>query len=164
MSADGQLIGCGYERNAASRPIARSLPRCMHSSPPPAPSPHSRTHTHHRPPTRRLPSARRRRHISAAEGAFSVAQWLLDSGADPNPLDRHGRTPLEEAVRNDHVEVVRLMQGHGGKVAEDGQVRGRGGAGLDWTGVQCSGVIGGSSVSHLMPWMEPPRHATDPTP
>jgi len=61
-------------------------------------------------------------HISAAEGAFSVAQWLLDSGADPNPLDRHDRTPLEEAVRNDHVEVVRLMQSHRGKVLEDGQV------------------------------------------
>jgi hypothetical protein len=24
-----------------------------------------------------------------------VVQWLLASGADPNPLDRHDRTPLE---------------------------------------------------------------------
>ncbi|KAI8477080.1 MAG: kinase-like domain-containing protein [Monoraphidium minutum] len=61
-------------------------------------------------------------HISAAEGAFSVAQWLLDSGADPNPLDRHNRTPLEEAVRNDHVEVVRLLQAHRGRVMEEGSL------------------------------------------
>ena len=27
-------------------------------------------------------------------------QWLVeDSGADPNPVDRFGRTPLEDAVR-----------------------------------------------------------------
>jgi hypothetical protein len=24
-----------------------------------------------------------------------VAQWLLESGVDPNPRDRHDRTPLE---------------------------------------------------------------------
>ncbi len=41
-------------------------------------------------------------------------------------------------MRNDHVEVVRLMQGHGGKVAEDGQVgRGRDECvvGAGWLGV-----------------------------
>jgi hypothetical protein len=34
-------------------------------------------------------------HIACAEGAFSVAQWLIESGVDPNPRDRHDRTPLE---------------------------------------------------------------------
>ena len=29
-----------------------------------------------------------------------MVQWLVeDSGADPNPVDRFGRTPLEDAVR-----------------------------------------------------------------
>jgi hypothetical protein len=35
------------------------------------------------------------RHIACAEGAYSVAHWLLDVGVDPNPHDRHNRTPLE---------------------------------------------------------------------
>ncbi len=40
------------------------------------------------------------RHLAAAEGCYSVVQWLVeDMGADPNPIDRFGRTPLEDAVR-----------------------------------------------------------------
>jgi hypothetical protein len=31
--------------------------------------------------------------------------------------------PLQEAVRMDHLEVVKLMESSGGKVWEDGQVR-----------------------------------------
>ena len=42
------------------------------------------------------------RHLAAAEGCYSVVQWLVeDSGADPNPVDRFGRTPLEDAVCDD---------------------------------------------------------------
>ncbi|WIA29235.1 hypothetical protein OEZ86_011743 [Tetradesmus obliquus] len=61
-------------------------------------------------------------HIACAEGAYSVAQWLIETGVDVNPRDRHDRTPLEEAVRMDHLEVVKLMEGKGGKVWEDGQL------------------------------------------
>ena len=40
-----------------------------------------------------------RRHLAAAEGCYAVVQWLLhDAGAKPNPIDRFGRTPLEDAV------------------------------------------------------------------
>ena len=36
------------------------------------------------------------RHLAAAEGCFSVVEWLLkEAGADPNPIDRFNRTPLE---------------------------------------------------------------------
>jgi ankyrin repeat protein len=39
------------------------------------------------------------RHLAAAEGCYAVVQWLLhDAGAKPNPIDRFGRTPLEDAV------------------------------------------------------------------
>lgn len=36
------------------------------------------------------------RHLAAAEGCYSVVQWLLTEGkCDPNPIDRFNRTPLE---------------------------------------------------------------------
>lgn len=37
-----------------------------------------------------------RSHIAAAEGAFSVVQWLVaEEAVDINPIDRHNKTPLE---------------------------------------------------------------------
>ena len=93
------------------------------------------------------------RHIAAAEGAFSVVQWLVvEEGADPNPVDRHQRTPLEvrpfahaalllnihwpvvhvlkpgcpcsvqEAARNDHTEVVKVLLSKDARICEDGQL------------------------------------------
>ena len=48
-----------------------------------------------------------RRHLAAAEGCYSVVQWLVeDMGADPNPVDRFGRTPLEDAVRGTGVSIA----------------------------------------------------------
>ncbi|KAF6260215.1 protein kinase [Scenedesmus sp. NREL 46B-D3] len=56
-------------------------------------------------------------HLAAAEGCYSVAAWLLEEiKAAPNPVDRFKRTPLEDAVRGDHGEVVSLLLHHGGKV------------------------------------------------
>ena len=56
-------------------------------------------------------------HLAAAEGAYSVVQWLLEEVKAPaNPIDRFLRTPLEEAALGDHGEVVALLQRHGGKV------------------------------------------------
>ena len=56
-------------------------------------------------------------HLAAAEGCFSVVEWLLSAGAPANPIDRFGRTPLEDAVRGDHGEVVRLLVSKGAKLA-----------------------------------------------
>ncbi|KAI8477395.1 MAG: protein kinase [Monoraphidium minutum] len=63
-------------------------------------------------------------HLSAAEGCYSVAQWLLDEcSVEVNPVDRFKRTPLEDAVRGDHGEVVALLLGQGGKVtSKDGEL------------------------------------------
>lgn len=56
-------------------------------------------------------------HLAAAEGCYAVVQWLLyDADAKPNPIDRFGRTPLEDAVRGDHGEVVKLLVAAGAKV------------------------------------------------
>ncbi len=36
------------------------------------------------------------RHLAAAEGCFSVVEWLLkEANADANSIDRFNRTPLE---------------------------------------------------------------------
>ena len=36
------------------------------------------------------------RHLAAAEGCYSVVEWLLTEGKClPNPIDRFKRTPLE---------------------------------------------------------------------
>jgi ankyrin repeat protein len=68
-----------------------------------------------------------------------VVQWLLEAGADANCLDRHERTPLEEAVRNDHIEVVKLLQHKGGAVYQEGAVSG---ACVVWEGRQEGGQGG----------------------
>eukprot|EP00200_Dunaliella_tertiolecta_P005622 CAMPEP_0202350340 /NCGR_PEP_ID=MMETSP1126-20121109/7453_1 /ASSEMBLY_ACC=CAM_ASM_000457 /TAXON_ID=3047 /ORGANISM="Dunaliella tertiolecta, Strain CCMP1320" /LENGTH=516 /DNA_ID=CAMNT_0048942295 /DNA_START=80 /DNA_END=1630 /DNA_ORIENTATION=+ len=58
-------------------------------------------------------------HIAAVEGAYSVVQWLVkDEKVPVNPLDRHGRTPLEEAASHDHKEVVMLLISAGGAIYE----------------------------------------------
>lgn len=50
-------------------------------------------------------------------------QWLVcEENADVNPLDRHNKTPMEEAARNDHTEVVRLLGEKGGCVWEEDKV------------------------------------------
>ncbi|KAK9904893.1 hypothetical protein WJX75_005037 [Coccomyxa subellipsoidea] len=56
-------------------------------------------------------------HLAAAEGCYSVVQWLLTEGkCDANPIDRFLRTPLEDAVRGDHGEVVQLLVSNGAKL------------------------------------------------
>jgi len=58
--------------------------------------------------------------VAAAEGAFSVVQWLVQDESVPvNPLDRHHKTPLEEAARYGHTEVVKLLTGKGGCIYEE---------------------------------------------
>jgi hypothetical protein len=61
-------------------------------------------------------------HVAAAEGAFSVVQWLVEEGVDVNCLDRHQKTPLEEGARNDHSLVVKILLEKGAKICEDGQL------------------------------------------
>lgn len=57
-------------------------------------------------------------HLAASEGAFSVVLWLLDHGAEVNPIDRFKRTPLEDAVRGDHGDLATLLIQRGGKVLD----------------------------------------------
>uniref|UniRef100_A0A061RQQ6 Protein kinase domain-containing protein n=2 Tax=Tetraselmis sp. GSL018 TaxID=582737 RepID=A0A061RQQ6_9CHLO len=59
-------------------------------------------------------------HLAARDASFAVAEWLLKAGADKNAVDRFQRTPLEEAVRNNHVEMVDLLTRKDARVWENG--------------------------------------------
>ena len=49
-------------------------------------------------------------HLAAAEGQAEVVRYLLAAGADPQPVDRWGGTPLSEAETNTHTPVVKLLR------------------------------------------------------
>ena len=53
-------------------------------------------------------------HLAAAEGRDQVVQYLIENGATINPKDRWNGTPLDDAYRHNHIEVIALLEGHGG--------------------------------------------------
>ncbi|CAG9465309.1 unnamed protein product [Pedinophyceae sp. YPF-701] len=61
-------------------------------------------------------------HLAASEGAWTVTRWLLAEGADYNALDRFKRTPLEDAVRGEYVEVAKLLIEAGGCIFQRGKL------------------------------------------
>lgn len=65
-------------------------------------------------------------HLAASDGAYKVTEWLIKKGADVNALDRFGRTPLEDAVRGDYREVVKLLMDNGARLREGGKMVGLG--------------------------------------
>ncbi|XP_059611242.1 L-asparaginase [Phlebotomus argentipes] len=48
-------------------------------------------------------------HVAAAEGREDVVKHLLLHGVTVHVRDRHDRTPLMEAIANDHHEIIRLL-------------------------------------------------------
>ncbi len=49
-------------------------------------------------------------HGSANRGTLKAVRWLLQQGADPNVLDKNGRTPLHvSAERNSFTSVIKLL-------------------------------------------------------
>uniref|UniRef100_A0A7N0T0I3 Protein kinase domain-containing protein n=1 Tax=Kalanchoe fedtschenkoi TaxID=63787 RepID=A0A7N0T0I3_KALFE len=53
-------------------------------------------------------------HLAACEGWTEVVVLLLEKGADPNSLDRWGRTPLSDAKSFHNDEVCKILEAHGG--------------------------------------------------
>ena len=52
-------------------------------------------------------------HIAASEGHFEICQYLLEQGARINRSDRWGGSPLDDAQRHDHAEVISLLKLYG---------------------------------------------------
>ena len=62
-------------------------------------------------------------HLAAGEGRLLVVAYLLVAGAQPNPRDRWGGTPLDDALRQNHDECAKALRNAGGVVG--GRVQSR---------------------------------------
>lgn len=54
-------------------------------------------------------------HLASSNGYFDTVLLLLEKGAFVNSKARNGRTPLVDAVLNQHLNVVALLLKHGGR-------------------------------------------------
>ncbi len=54
-------------------------------------------------------------HVAASEGKTELVVLLLDAGANPNPSDRWGGSPLDDATRCRYPEVAELLRQRGGR-------------------------------------------------
>ncbi|XP_026232318.1 ankyrin repeat domain-containing protein 50 isoform X2 [Anabas testudineus] len=53
--------------------------------------------------------------IAAQEGHSNIVAMLLERGANPNHIDKYGRSPVKVAGKHGHFDVVRLLESYGAK-------------------------------------------------
>ena len=53
-------------------------------------------------------------HLAAAEGREQVVRYLVENGAEVNPLDRWNATPLDDAYKYEHKSVIDFLLINGG--------------------------------------------------
>ncbi|KAI3697737.1 hypothetical protein L6452_30834 [Arctium lappa] len=54
-------------------------------------------------------------HVAACQGFCDVAELLLERGAEVDPKDRWGSTPLADAIHYKNHDVIKLLEKHGAK-------------------------------------------------
>ncbi|KAI3800786.1 hypothetical protein L1987_28882 [Smallanthus sonchifolius] len=54
-------------------------------------------------------------HVAACQGFCDVAELLLKAGAEIDPKDRWGSTPLADAIHYKNHEMIKLLEKHGAK-------------------------------------------------
>lgn len=54
-------------------------------------------------------------HLAASEGKLEAVKFFIAKGVNLSPRDRFGGTPLIDAKRGDHRQVVALLEKHGVK-------------------------------------------------
>ena len=52
-------------------------------------------------------------HLAASEGHMALVEWLLEIGADTTVKDRYDSTPMADAVRHKHDDIVGRLREHG---------------------------------------------------
>ena len=67
-------------------------------------------------------------HLASAEGQQHIVEYLVDNGAEVNPRDRWGGTPLDDACRHGHEQVAKLLEDSGG-IRGSTTLQGQGGGG-----------------------------------
>jgi ankyrin repeat protein len=58
-------------------------------------------------------------HIAASEGNTRIVELLLSFGADANPIDRFGNTPLQDCLRHGHEATATFLRSHGANTAAE---------------------------------------------
>ncbi|CAB9508346.1 MAP kinase-activated protein kinase 2 (Fragment) [Seminavis robusta] len=61
-------------------------------------------------------------HIAASEGHEGICQYLVMKGARINRVDRWGGSPLDDAHRHKHADVVKFLRENGAKFGSTSQV------------------------------------------
>ena len=54
-------------------------------------------------------------HDASAKGDVAEVKRLLSAGTNVNARDEYGGTPLNKAIHNGHLEVVKILIAAGGK-------------------------------------------------
>jgi len=57
-------------------------------------------------------------HAATCGGHLDVVTWLLDKGANPNKSDRWGGSPLDDARRENHAAIAKVLRKHGGRAGD----------------------------------------------
>ncbi|CAN5377084.1 glutaminase A [soil metagenome] len=52
-------------------------------------------------------------HLAASEGQVHIARYLIGKQVQLNPIDRWGNTPLSDAYRTQHQDVIELLEKNG---------------------------------------------------
>ncbi|KAG5857651.1 hypothetical protein ANANG_G00021680 [Anguilla anguilla] len=84
-------------------------------------------------------------HIAACEGHLAVVQYLLGKGATVYARDRYGATPLRNAVRFRHKDIVKLLRQTGAHLSRDELED----AGSELCSLAASGDLEGLMIWHL---------------
>lgn len=48
-------------------------------------------------------------HLAAAEGHEDIVKYLIRKGADINAIDRWGKKPLDDAIMNNNISIIELL-------------------------------------------------------